>query len=70
MRKQTKRTLIFSVVVLSLMSFLFLQSQSDSLTLGSSLVESLPEQEVKALTDGDIIEFMINKFIQVFIFNS
>lgn len=70
MRKQTKRTLIFSVVVLSLMSFLFLQSQSDSLTLGSSLVESLPDQEVKALTDGDIIEFMINKFIQVFIFNS
>ena len=70
MQKRTKRKILLSVVLLSVFSFAFLQSQHDLIMYTASISADLAEQEVKVLTDGDIIEFIVTKFIQIFIFNS
>jgi len=70
MRKRTKRKILLSVVLLSVFSFAFLQSQHDFIMYTASISADVAEQEVKVLTDGDIIEYIVTKFIQVFIFNS
>ena len=70
MRKRTKRKILLSVVLLSVFSFAFLQSQHDFIMYTASISADVAEQEVKVLTDCDIIEYIVTKFIQVFIFNS
>jgi hypothetical protein len=66
MQKRTKRTILLSVVVLSLMSFAFLQSQQEFIIYTASLSAEIAEQEVKVLTDGDIIQYILTKFVQIF----
>ena len=70
MQKRTKRKIFLTLALISALSFAFLQSQQDFILHSTSINTEIAEQEVKALTDGDIIQYVVTKFVQIFIFNS